>query len=287
MFSLKQPKVLAQTLMGHPLTFIRTAAKITSVHSVTSIKTVPGRINHSVEARTERRVLLERPGLFAIKRGMIRWFYPDGTATAATVLEIDSCEVLGVKTAAKDGYDAVLIGTIDKLKNNKYERHMKLFNDAGVSPKHKIGEFRVLDAENLVEKGTELTADYFAVGQKVDVQGITKGKGFAGVMKRWGFSGGRATHGVSKAHRTPGAMGGNQNPGRVLPGKKMPGRMGTDNQTTFNLEVLFTDKNAGVLIVKGNVPGPKKGIVKVRDALKIYGDRLARINMKKKQQQQK
>lgn len=273
MFSLKQSKGFLQ-----PLIFTRNAAKITSIHAITSMKTTPPSINHSVEVKNQRKLLLERPGLFAIKRGMITWFRESGEAIPATVLEIDSCEVIDFKTSDECGYDSVLVGAIDRLKNNKNEGKLKLFEDAEVSPKYKIGEFRVQDAKDLMSKGTELTADYFAVGQMVDIKGITKGKGFAGVMKRWGFSGGRATHGVSKAHRTPGAMGGNQNPGRVLPGKKMPGRMGVYNKTEFNLEVLFTDKEAGVLIVKGNVPGPKKGIVRVSDAIKIYGDRLARLN---------
>lgn len=275
MFSLKQNGFCLKPLNT---TFTRNVAKITSIHAITSMKTTAPSINHSVEIKNQRKLLLERPGLFAIKRGMITWFRESGEAIPATVLEIDSCEVINSKNSEDYGYDSILVGSIDKLKNNKYETSIKMFEDAGISPKYKIGEFRVLKSDNLIEKGTELTADYFEVGQKVDIKGITKGKGFAGVMKRWGFSGGRATHGVSKAHRTPGAMGGNQNPGRVLPGKKMPGRMGCNNKTEFNLEVLFTDKEAGVLIVKGNVPGPKRGIVRVRDAIKIYGDRLARLN---------
>lgn len=252
---------------------VRTAAQITSIHAVTSIKTAPSIKQHTVEQGNERKQLLSRPGLFGIKRGMITWFTPKGEQFAATVIEIDSCEVIGQKTRDQHGYDANIIGTIDKLKNYPREAELKMFEEAGVSPKHKFGEFRVLDTNNLIPVGTELKADYFSVGQMVDIKGITKGKGFAGVMKRWNFAGNNATHGVSKAHRTPGSMGGNQNPGRVLPGKKMPGRMGCDNRTEFNKEVLHVDGDAGLLIVKGNIPGPNKSIVRISDALKLYGKR--------------
>ncbi|EMG48923.1 60s ribosomal protein, mitochondrial, putative, partial [Candida maltosa Xu316] len=252
--------------------------KITSIHAITSIKTAPSVKQHTAEESNKRKLLLERPGLFAVKKGMITWYSSKGEHIPATVLEVDSCEVVGYKRVDEYGFNSVIIGAIDKLKNHKHENQLKIFEEAGVSPKHKLGEFRVRDEKNFIPVGTELTADYFSVGQLVDVKGITKGKGFAGVMKRWGFAGGRATHGTSKAHRTPGAMGGNTNPGRVFPGKKMPGRMGTNNQTTFNLEVLFTDAEAGVLIVKGSVPGPIMSIVRVSDAIKVYGDSINNIN---------
>lgn len=253
------------------------SAKITSIHAITSLKTTAPTRNHTIQESTKRKLLLERPGLFAIKRGMITWFNEKGEHIPATVLEVDSCEVLGYKLFKDFGYTAVIMGTIDKLKNVKSTNDLRIFETAKVSPKQKIGEFKIRSIDNDIESklipvGTELTADYFSVGQKVDVKGVTKGKGFAGVMKRWGFSGGRATHGTSKAHRIPGATGGNQNPGRVFPGKKMPGRMGHQNNTGFNLEVLHTDGEAGILIVKGNVPGPKKSIIKVSDAIKEYGN---------------
>ena len=220
-------------------------------------------------------MLLERPGLFGIKRGMITWFTEDGLNHAATVVEIDSCEVVGHKKKDETGYDSVIIGAIDKLKNVR-NADLKKFTEAGVCPKQKHGEFRIrgTNEAGFIPVGTELRADYFAVGQMVDVAGITKGKGFAGVMKRHGFKGLKATHGVSKAHRSAGGMGGNQNPGRVLPGKKMAGRMGGRNNTAFNKEVLHVDGDAGVLILKGNIPGPNKSIVKIRDAVKLYGQSL-------------
>ncbi|KAI5955507.1 hypothetical protein KGF57_003639 [Candida theae] len=274
MFSVKS---LSMSLAPVSTQFIRTAAQITSIHAITSLKTAPPSKNHSVEEGNKRKQLLERPGLFGIKQGMITWFTSKGEQIPATVLEIDSVEVIGHKTRDEFGYDANIIGTIDKLKNYPRLHELEMFNKAGTSPKHKFGEFRVRDSANLIPLGTELKADYFAVGQLVDVKGVTKGKGFAGVMKRWNFKGGRATHGVSKAHRTPGAMGGNQNPGRVLPGKKMPGRMGCSNMTDFNKEVLHVDGDAGVLILKGCIPGPNKGIVRISDAIKLYGKSLNQL----------
>ncbi|CAK9436064.1 mitochondrial 54S ribosomal protein uL3m [Lodderomyces beijingensis] len=252
---------------------IRTAAQITSIHAVTSIRTTPPSKQHTIEEANKRKQLLDRPGLFGIKRGMMTWFTPQGEQHAATVIEVDSVEILGHKTREQWGYDANIVGTIDKLKNVA-QPQLKMFEEAGTAPKFKFGEFRVRDGSGLIPVGTELKADYFAVGQLVDIKGITKGKGFAGVMKRWDFKGGRASHGVSKAHRKPGATGGNQNPGRVFPGKKMAGRMGGKNSTDFNKEVLHTDADAGILIVKGCIPGPNKSIVRVADAIKLYGKRI-------------
>ncbi|KAI5968755.1 hypothetical protein CANMA_002191 [Candida margitis] len=274
MFSIKS---LSTGLAPASTQFIRNVAQITSIHAITSLKTTPPSKNHSVEEGNKRKQLLERPGLFGIKQGMITWFTSKGEQIPATVLEIDSVEVIGHKTRDEVGYDANIIGTIDKLKNYPRLSELKMFEEAGTSPKYKFGEFRVRDSSSLIPLGTELKADYFAVGQLVDVKGITKGKGFAGVMKRWNFKGGRATHGVSKAHRTPGAMGGNQNPGRVLPGKKMPGRMGCSNMTDFNKEVLHVDGDAGILILKGCIPGPNKGIVRISDAIKLYGKSLNQL----------
>ncbi|KAI3404077.2 hypothetical protein KGF56_003113 [Candida oxycetoniae] len=257
--------------------FVRTAAQITSIHAVTSLRTTPPTKQHTVEEANKRKQLLERTGLFGIKRGMITWYTEKGEQIPATVLEINSCEVIGHKTREEWGYDANIIGAIDKLKNYPRMHELKIFEKAGTAPKAKFGEFRVRGETSLLPLGTELRADFFAVGQLVDIKGVTKGKGFAGVMKRWNFSGGRATHGVSKAHRTPGAMGGNQNPGRVFPGKKMPGRMGCSNMTDFNKQVLHADGDAGILIVKGCIPGPKKGIVRVSDSLKLYGKSLNQL----------
>lgn len=256
-----------------PLILSRGAARIVSVHSVPLAITALPKINHCLALSNERKSLLERPGLLGIKRGMITWFTETGELYGATVLEIDSCEVISNTSTETDGYSSVKLGHVDKLKNiSKFT--LRICEEAGVTPKANFGEFRVRTDEGLIEPGVELTADYFAVGQLVDVKAVSKGKGFAGVMKRHGFKGLRATHGVSLAHRSAGSMGATQDPGRVLPGKKMAGRMGGRNCTTFNNEILHADGDAGILVVRGQVPGPKGCFVKVADAKKLYGKSL-------------
>lgn len=256
-----------------PLILSRGAARIVSVHSVPLAITALPKINHCLALSNERKSLLERPGLLGIKRGMITWFTETGELYGATVLEIDSCEVISNTSTETDGYSSVKLGHVDKLKNIS-NFTLRICEEAGVTPKANFGEFRVRTDEGLIEPGVELTADYFAVGQLVDVKAVSKGKGFAGVMKRHGFKGLRATHGVSLAHRSAGSMGATQDPGRVLPGKKMAGRMGGRNCTTFNNEILHADGDAGILVVKGQVPGPKGCFVKVADAKKLYGKSL-------------
>lgn len=248
----------------------RGVAQITSIHAIPLVRTTPATLQHSQEVSNLRKKLLPRPGLLGVKRGMITWFTEKGEQLAATVIEIDNCEVVDHKTIETHGYNSVVLGHIDKLKNVS-EGDLRRYEKAGVSPKKHTGEFRVRDEQGLIPTGTELRADYFAVGQLVDVKAVSKGKGFAGVMKRHGFKGLNASHGVSKAHRSAGSMGASQDPGRVLPGKKMAGHMGVNNRTVFNIEVLHADADAGILIVKGPVPGPNKGFVKLRDALKLYG----------------
>ncbi|KAG7194428.1 54S ribosomal protein L9, mitochondrial [Scheffersomyces spartinae] len=266
------------TRSGNPLAFVRNIAQLTSLRSIPAARTEPKPVNHSLELSNQRKKLLARPGLLGTKRGMISWFTDDGKHYAATVIEIESCEVLANKTVDSDGYTSVLLGQIDKMKNISNGR-LKLFENAGVSPKRNIGEFRVRDESGLMEPGTELTADYFAVGQMVDVMGVTKGKGFAGVMKRHGFKGLRATHGVSKAHRSAGSTGPSQDPGRVLPLKKMAGRMGGKNSTAQNLEVLYANGEAGILVVKGQIPGPNKAFIKIRDSKSLYGKSLIQVGL--------
>lgn len=258
------------------LVFSRGAARITSIHAIPLTITPKQTVNHSLAASNERKSLLERPGLLGIKRDMITWFTENGEQFGATVIEVDACEVIANKSVSENGYSSVLMGQVDKLKNvSKY--HVKLCDKAGVTPKAKYGEFRIRTDENLISPGVEITADYFAVGQLVDVKAVSKGKGFAGVMKRHGFKGLRATHGVSVSHRSAGSMGATQDPGRVLPGKKMAGRMGGRNCTVFNNEVLHADGDAGILVVKGQIPGPKGCFVKVADAKKLYGKSLLQL----------
>lgn len=253
-----------------PVLLSRAAAQLTSVHAVPLVITAAPRINHCLESLNERKKLLARPGVLGIKRGMFTWYTNDGVQYPATVIEIDNCEVVGSKTVGKDGYLAVIMGHVDRLK--KATRHqIRLCNAAGVTTKAHFGEFRVRSDAGLIEPGAEITADYFAVGQLVDVVAKSKGKGFAGVMKRHGFKGLSASHGVSVSHRSAGSMGSTQDPGRVLPGKKMAGRMGGVSCTMHNKEVLHTDGANGILVVKGNIPGPNGAYVKVADAKKLYG----------------
>lgn len=272
LWSLPLPRVATSSSKS----FSRSVARIPSIHSVTSMRTPSPILNHSVVKANERKQLLGRPGLLGIKIDMISWYTEKGEQLAATIIEIDACEVLANKTSEEHGYTSVLLGQLDKTKN-VVPTVRSICKSAGVSPKANIAEFRVRTDEGLIQPGVELTADYFAVGQLIDVQATSKGKGFAGVMKRHGYSGLNASHGVSVSHRSAGSMGPSQDPGRVLPGKKMAGRMGGTKVTAQNLEVLSADGEAGILVVKGQIPGPKGSYVKVSDAKKEYGKSLLRI----------
>jgi len=208
-----------------------------------------------------------RTGVIAKKIGMSRVFSEDGTHVPVTVLQMENCQVVGVRTAEKDGYAAVQLGAgAAKVKNTtKPERGH--FAKAKVEPKRKLAEFRVAD-DAVLDVGTELGVNHFVAGQYVDVAGTTIGKGFAGSMKRWNFSGLRASHGVSISHRAHGSTGHSQDPGRVFKGKKMAGHMGSQRVTTQNLRVIATDPSRGLILIRGAVPGAKGGWVLVTDAVK-------------------
>ena len=209
-----------------------------------------------------------RSGIIARKVGMTRLFMEDGKQIPVTVLQLDNLQVVAQRTAEKDGYTAVQLGA----GNAKVKRVSKAmrghFATAKVAPKRKIAEFRVAP-ENLIEVGSEISAEHFVEGQKVDVSGTTIGKGFAGAMKRHNFGGLRATHGVSISHRSHGSTGQCQDPGKVFKGKKMAGHMGAARVTTQNLEVVRTDADRGLVFIKGAVPGSKGGWVTVKDAVKV------------------
>ena len=208
-----------------------------------------------------------RSGLIARKVGMTRVFDAEGAHVPVTVLQIEKCEVVAVRTAEKDGYDAVQLGVgAAKVKNvTKAERGH--FAKAKVEPKRKVAEFRV-SADALIDVGAELSAAHFIPGQFVDVTGTSIGKGFAGVMKRHNFRGLRASHGVSISHRSHGSTGHRQDPGRVFKGKKMAGQLGDERITTQNLKVVSTDVERGLLLIQGSVPGAPGGYVLVKDAVK-------------------
>jgi large subunit ribosomal protein L3 len=175
--------------------------------------------------------------------------------------------VVGQRTVEKNGYAALQLGSGMRKVRNTPKALRGHFAKASVEPKRKLAEFRV-SPENLIDVGSEITADHFVVGQFVDVTGTSKGKGFQGVIKRWNFGGGRATHGNSVSHRIPGSTGQRQDPGKVFKGKKMPGHLGDERVTTQNLKIVKTDVDRGLIMVEGAVPGSNGGWILVRDAVK-------------------
>ena len=210
-----------------------------------------------------------RSGLIATKIGNSSYFQNDGTNTQVTILKVDECIVSKIKTTEKDGYNAVLIASIETGKDishvNKPQR--KLFSSIKIKPKKILKEFRV-DNDNILDVGTKLNVDHFKVDQFIDASSYSIGKGFAGVMKRHNFSGLRASHGVSISHRSHGSTGQNQDPGRVFKGKKMAGRMGSKKVTKQNLKVVEVDNKNNLLIVKGSIPGKKNSIIYLKDSVK-------------------
>jgi large subunit ribosomal protein L3 len=208
-----------------------------------------------------------RTGVITQKVGMTRLFLEDGKHVPVTVLKLDGCQVVATRSQEKNGYTAVQLGSgYAKTKRlTKAERGQ--FAKAEVEPKRKLAEFRV-DAANLLEVGDVIQANHFVAGQKVDVTGITIGRGFTGAMKRWNFRGLEASHGVSISHRSLGGTGGRQDPGKTFKNKKMHGHYGVDRVTTQNLEVAKVDVERGLIMIRGAVPGHKGGWVMVRDAVK-------------------
>jgi large subunit ribosomal protein L3 len=208
-----------------------------------------------------------RSGVIAQKLGMTRVFTEDGEHIPVTVLKLENCQVVGHKTADKHGYTALQIGS-GKAKTSRLTKAVRgAFAVAKIEPKRKLAEFRV-SPENLIAVGAEITADHFVKGQFVDVSGVSIGKGYQGPMKRWNFGGLRASHGVSISHRSHGSTGQRQSPGRTFAGKKMAGQLGNEKVTTQNIEVVGTDVERGLIMVRGSVPGAKGGWVYLRDAVK-------------------
>ncbi len=208
-----------------------------------------------------------RTGLLAQKMGMTRVFTEEGSHVPVTVLKMDGCQVVAVRTEDKDGYNAVQLGTGAARVKNVNKARRGHFAKAKVAPRSKLAEFRV-SSDGLLDVGAELSVQHFVAGQYVDVTGTSIGKGFAGVMKRHNFSGLRASHGVSLSHRSQGSTGNSQDPGKVFKGKKMAGHLGDARVTTQNLEVVSTDEARGLILIKGAVPGAKGSWVMVRDAVK-------------------
>ncbi|MDE3121009.1 MAG: 50S ribosomal protein L3 [Paracoccaceae bacterium] len=208
-----------------------------------------------------------RSGVIAKKLGMTRLFMEDGRQVPVTVLQLDGLQVVAQRTAEKDGYTAVQLGAGSAKAKRTTAAMRGHFAKANVAPKRKITEFRV-SPDNLIEVGAEITANHYLEGQYVDIAGTSIGKGFAGAMKRHNFGGLRASHGVSISHRSHGSTGQCQDPGKVFKGKKMAGHLGAVRVTTQNLQVVRTDADRGLIMVKGAVPGTKGGWVTIKDAVK-------------------
>lgn len=208
-----------------------------------------------------------RTGVIAKKLGMSRLFKDDGSHVPVTVLHLDQVRVVSTRTQEKDGYTAVQLGFgLAKVKNVS-QPNRGHFAKSKVEPAKKLVEFRVAE-DALLEPGAVISAAHFSVGQKIDVAGTSKGKGFAGGMKRWNFAGLEASHGVSISHRSLGSTGNRQDPGKTFKNKKMAGHLGGERITTLNLEVAGVDVERGLIMVKGAVPGAVGGYVMVRDAIK-------------------
>jgi large subunit ribosomal protein L3 len=209
-------------------------------------------------------------GLLGAKLGMTQMWDENNRVVPVTVISAASNVVTSVRSLERDGYSAVQLGfgEIDPTRVNKPMAGQ--FAKAGVTPRRHLAEIRTLDAANY-NPGQELSADLFTVGEKVDVTGTSKGKGFAGVMKRHGFAGVSSSHGAHRNHRKPGSIGGCATPARVFKGLRMAGRMGRQTVTMQNLTVHAVDADKGLILLKGAVPGPKGTVVVVRSAAKGTG----------------
>lgn len=207
-------------------------------------------------------------GLVGRKSGMTRVFTEDGTSIPVTVVEVTPNRVTQIKDTDSDGYRAIQVTAGSRKASRVSRSEAGQFAKAGVEAGRGLWEFRLEDADEAPEVGSELTVERFEAGQKVDVAGKSKGKGFQGGVKRWNFSMQDATHGNSISHRAPGSIGQCQTPGRVWKGKKMAGHMGAANVTTQGLEIVRVDAERNLLLIKGAVPGAPGGDVIVRPAVK-------------------
>ena len=201
------------------------------------------------------------------KIGMTQIFDADGKVIPVTVIEAGPCSVTQIKTEEKEGYNAVQLGFADVAERKLNKPELGHLKAAGVQPLKILKEFDLSNADSL-EVGQVIGCDVFAADDFVDVTGTTKGRGFSGVIKRWNFRRLKETHGVGPVHREVGSLGANSTPSRVFPGRKLPGQYGVEQVTVLNLKVVKVDKEKGVLLIKGAIPGPKGSVVYVRDAVK-------------------
>jgi len=207
-------------------------------------------------------------GIVGRKRGMTRVFTEDGTSVPVTVVEADPNRVTQIRELDRDGYGAIQVTTGSRRASLVSQPVAGHYRNAGVEPGEGLWEFRIDGDEGDFKVGSEITVERFSGGQKVDVTGTSKGKGFAGVVKRYNFRTQDATHGNSLAHRAPGSIGQCQTPGRVFKGKKMAGHMGAERVTTQNLEIVRVDSERNLLLIRGPVPGAPGGHVLVRPSVK-------------------
>jgi large subunit ribosomal protein L3 len=199
-------------------------------------------------------------GILGKKIGMTQIFNEQGQAMAITVVAAGPCPVVAIRTPEQNGYSAVLLG-YGALKPHKLSKPLKgLFDKVNIEPKRVLREFR-MDKTEVYEVGQEIRVDLFEAGEKVDISGVSKGKGFAGVMKRYHFAGQQFSHGTSVMHRHGGSSGAISYPGRIFPGKRMPGHMGSEKVTVKNLTVVAVDVENNLLLLKGAVPGAKNSLV--------------------------
>ena len=201
------------------------------------------------------------------KLGMTQIFSPEGLIIPVTVVEAGPCSVLQRKTVEKDGYEAVKVAFLNTRESLKNKAELGEFKKANVEAKKHVAELKFDSYENLAV-GSEIKCDIFAEGEKVDVSGTTRGRGFTGVIQRWNAARHRMTHGVSVVHRAPGSLGATSSVSRVLKGMKGPGHYGNEKVTIQNLEIVKVDTNRNVLLIKGSVPGAKGAILKIKSAVK-------------------
>ncbi|KAG0293912.1 54S ribosomal protein L9, mitochondrial [Linnemannia gamsii] len=215
-----------------------------------------------------------RTGVIARKKGMTAMWDEWGVRIPVTVLQLEQCQVVQVLNEETHGYTALQIGSTDRTPKNVTQPMLGHFTKAGVEPKRKLFEFEVTP-DAVLPVGTELVASHFVPGQFVDCSAPTMGKGFQGAMKRHGFGGQPASHGTSLTHRSLGSTGQRKDPGKVFKGKKMAGRMGGEQATVQSLKVMKIDNDLNLLYVKGAVPGVDDQFIKVRDAVKKRGNKIA------------
>lgn len=210
-------------------------------------------------------------GLVGKKSGMTRIFTEDGVSVPVTVIEVSTNRVTQVRSLEKDGYAAIQVTSGERKAKHLTKAEAGHFAKAGVAAGKGLVEFRLAEGEESLEVGAELNVSLFEAGQKIDVTGTSKGKGYQGAVKRWNFRTQDATHGNSLSHRAPGSIGQCQTPGRVFKGKKMSGHMGAERSTVQGLEIVRVDAERNLLLVKGGIPGAPGSQVIVRPAVKARG----------------